>query len=74
MRPDQIIEGTAAEMGCFSQENGTLGWCGGTGEDENCPQVTKGCHRERRNLFCGSVGVGREQEEGLKYTFHESRF
>lgn len=43
MRPDEIIEGTAAEMGCFSQENGTLGWCGGTGEDENCPQVTKGC-------------------------------
>lgn len=31
MKPDQIIEGTAAEMGCFSQENGTLGWSGGAG-------------------------------------------
>lgn len=72
MRPDQIIEGAAAEMGGFSQEKGTLAWGGGTGEDANCPQVTKGCHRERKNLFCGSVGVGKEQEEDLRYKFHES--
>lgn len=46
-------------MGHISQEDGALGWgTGGTGEDDGCPLVSDGCHRERRKLIPWQFGGG----------------
>ena len=69
MRPDQIIERTAAKMGCFSQENGTLlGGGVGLGDKSGWETSSGGGERRKHSVeVWGWAGAGGGPKEQISW-------